>query len=162
MKAIHPHNDALVVSLKVTNNLVHRVLIDNGSSVDVFFKSALDKMNLEGAKLKPVKKPLYNFAGERIDAERIITLLTTLGEAPQQVIRMIDCCQSTFSLQCNPKSADLERNTSGNLNLPHDYVVPYPLRNQHGLRRPNRSKSMLCGSGPKEKKPGFSINSLLD
>ena len=90
LKVIHPHNDALVISLKVANNLVHRVLVDNGSSVDVLFKSALDKMNLEGAKLKPVKTPLYGFAGERVDAEGIITLPVTLGEAPRQVLRMID------------------------------------------------------------------------
>ena len=50
-RVLHPHKDALVVSLKITNNLVHRILIDNGSSTDVIFKSALDKMNLEGAVL---------------------------------------------------------------------------------------------------------------
>ena len=47
LNVIHLHNDALVVSLKVANNLVHRVLVNNGSSVDVLFKSALDKMNIE-------------------------------------------------------------------------------------------------------------------
>ena len=78
LKVIHPHNDALVVSLKVANNLVHRVLVDNGSSVDILFKSALAKMNLEGAKLKPVKTSLYDFAGKRVDAEGIITLHLTL------------------------------------------------------------------------------------
>ena len=86
----HPHNDALVVSLKVANNLVHRILVDNGSSVDVLFKGALDKMNLDGAKLRPVKTPLYGFTGERVDVEGLITLPVTMDEVPRQVIRMID------------------------------------------------------------------------
>ena len=49
-KENHPLNDVLVFSLKMANNLVHRILMDNESSTDVLFKSALDKINLEGAK----------------------------------------------------------------------------------------------------------------
>ena len=81
LKVIHPHNDVLVVSPKVANNLVHCIPVDNGSSMDVLFRSTLDKMNLQGVKLRPVKTPLYGFVGERIDAEGIITLLVTLREA---------------------------------------------------------------------------------
>ena len=31
----HPHNDALVVSIRVRDYNTHRVLVDNGSSVDI-------------------------------------------------------------------------------------------------------------------------------
>ena len=89
-RVLHPHNDALVVSLKIAKNHVHRILIDNGSSTDVIFKSALDKMNLEGAILRPVKTPLYGFSGEQVEAEGMITLPVTMGEAPAQTIRMIN------------------------------------------------------------------------
>ncbi|XP_024029279.1 uncharacterized protein LOC112093925 [Morus notabilis] len=57
-KLLHPHNDAIVVSLQVANSLVHRILIDNESSVDILFKDALNKINLGGAKLTPVNTSL--------------------------------------------------------------------------------------------------------
>ena len=33
----HPHDDALVVSVRVGDYNVHRVLVDNGSSVDILY-----------------------------------------------------------------------------------------------------------------------------
>ncbi|XP_048502935.1 uncharacterized protein LOC104896471 [Beta vulgaris subsp. vulgaris] len=40
------HHDGLVVSLTVSNCLMKRVLIDNGSSTNIIFKSALESMGL--------------------------------------------------------------------------------------------------------------------
>ena len=47
-RVLHPHNNAIVVSTSLANNLVRRILIDNGSSADIIFKSALDRMKLSG------------------------------------------------------------------------------------------------------------------
>ena len=33
----HPHDDALVVSIRIENYNMHRVLIDNGSSADILY-----------------------------------------------------------------------------------------------------------------------------
>ena len=33
----HPHNDALVVNIRVGDYNMHRVLVDNGSSVDILY-----------------------------------------------------------------------------------------------------------------------------
>ena len=33
----HPHDDALVVSIRIEDYNMHRVLIDNGSSVDILY-----------------------------------------------------------------------------------------------------------------------------
>jgi hypothetical protein len=32
-----PHNDALVVALTITNHNVHRILVDDSSSVDILY-----------------------------------------------------------------------------------------------------------------------------
>ena len=36
----HPHNNALVVSIRVGNYNVHRMLVDNGSSADILYYPA--------------------------------------------------------------------------------------------------------------------------
>ncbi|GMN67570.1 hypothetical protein TIFTF001_036630 [Ficus carica] len=41
-----PHDDALVLTLNVSNCEVGRILVDNGSSADVFFLSTLREMEL--------------------------------------------------------------------------------------------------------------------
>ena len=66
---IHPHMDALVVTLSVANGKVFRILIDIGSSVDILFASAFRQMNVGGTKTHPIKTPLYGFGGERVYAE---------------------------------------------------------------------------------------------
>ena len=38
----YPHDDTLVITLKVATGKVARTLVDTGSSVDIIFKSALD------------------------------------------------------------------------------------------------------------------------
>ena len=50
----HPHDDPLVVHAIVANKTVHWVLVDNGSSVDIIFASAFDKMGIGREKLEPV------------------------------------------------------------------------------------------------------------
>ena len=43
----HPHDDPLVIRAVVANKTIHRVLVDNGSSADIIFASAFDKMGSE-------------------------------------------------------------------------------------------------------------------
>ena len=37
----HPHDDALVVSIRIEDYNMHRVLVDNGSSADILYYPAL-------------------------------------------------------------------------------------------------------------------------
>ena len=42
----HPHNDALLITMVIGNMNVHRVLVDNGSSVNILMYSTYEKMGL--------------------------------------------------------------------------------------------------------------------
>ena len=44
----HPHSDALVVSALIGNIYVHRLLVDNGSSVNILAYNTYQKMKLAG------------------------------------------------------------------------------------------------------------------
>ena len=50
----HPHDDPLVIRAIVANKTVHRVMIDNGSSADVIYASAFEKMGIGREKLESV------------------------------------------------------------------------------------------------------------
>ena len=62
----HPHDDPLVVRAVVANKTVHRVLVDNGSSADIIFASAFDKMSIGRERLEPVNTHLRGFSGEKV------------------------------------------------------------------------------------------------
>ena len=80
----HPHDDPLVVRAVMANKMVHRVLIDNGSSADIIFASAFDKMGIGREKLEPVNTHLRGFSGEKVLPLGSIQLVLTLGEPPCQ------------------------------------------------------------------------------
>ena len=80
----HPHDDSLVVRAIVANTTVHRVLVDNGSSADIIFASAFDKMGIGREKLDPVSTHLRGFSGEKVLPLGSIQLVLTLGEPPCQ------------------------------------------------------------------------------
>ena len=45
----HPHDDALVVSIRVGDYNVHRMLVDNGSSADILYYPAFQQMGINRA-----------------------------------------------------------------------------------------------------------------
>ena len=80
----HPHDDLLVVRVVVANKTVHRVLVDNGSSADIIFASALDKMGIRRERLEPVNTHLRGFSEEKVLPLGSIKLVFTLGDPPCQ------------------------------------------------------------------------------
>ena len=80
----HPHDDPLVIRAIVANTTVHRVLVDNGSSADIIFASAFDKMGIRREKLEPVSSHIRGFSGEKVLPLGSIQLVLTLGEPPYQ------------------------------------------------------------------------------
>ncbi|XP_074323051.1 uncharacterized protein LOC141659995 [Apium graveolens] len=56
------HNEALVVTLDIFDNKVRRMLIENGSSVNILFKHTVDRMHLRSVRSKDCREdPLYGF-----------------------------------------------------------------------------------------------------
>ena len=80
----HPHDDPLVIRAVVANKTNHQVLVDNGSSADIIFTSALDKMGIGRERLEPVSTHLRGFSGEKVLPLGAIQLVLTLGDPPCQ------------------------------------------------------------------------------
>ena len=86
----HPHCDALVIKAMIANNNVHRILVDNGSSVDILYYKAFERMRLKVNGLKPSSNPIYIFIGDFVIPLGVISLPMTLGEYPRQFCVMAD------------------------------------------------------------------------
>jgi len=71
-----PHDDALVIRIDVGNYELSRIMIDTGSSVDVFFYDAFKKMGHLDSELQGKKMPLTGFAGDTTFSLRTIQLPT--------------------------------------------------------------------------------------
>ena len=82
----HPHDDPLVIRAVIANKTIHRVLVDNGSSTDIIFASAFDKIGIGREKLEPVNAYLRGFSGERVLPLGSTQLVLTLGDPPCQAI----------------------------------------------------------------------------
>nr|XP_017228021.1 PREDICTED: uncharacterized protein LOC108203549 [Daucus carota subsp. sativus] len=79
----HPHNDALVVAMRIATMNVHRVFVDNGSSVNILYYDTYKKMGLPDKDMTAENLYVYGFGGEAIKAKGTIRLPVILGEAPR-------------------------------------------------------------------------------
>ncbi|KAK3019643.1 hypothetical protein RJ639_005005 [Escallonia herrerae] len=85
-----PHDDPLVIIVRAGNFDVKRVLIDNGSSVEILFFDAFKKMNIPTDRLRKMDTPLYGFSNHPVAAEGIIALPVAIDTPPAQANFILD------------------------------------------------------------------------
>ena len=78
----HPHDDAIVITLLITDYTTRRVLINNGSSTDILYYPAFQQMRLGRDQLRPVCSPLIGFGGMKVQPVGTITLPVVVGSYP--------------------------------------------------------------------------------
>ena len=83
----HPHDDTLVVSVRVGDYNVHRLLVDNGNSADILYYPAFQQVGIDRACLIPTNAPLVGFGGTKVFLLGASTLSITVGNYPQQITR---------------------------------------------------------------------------
>ncbi|KAK3014196.1 hypothetical protein RJ639_008697 [Escallonia herrerae] len=94
-----PHDYPLVVTLRVGNFDVKRIVVDNGSSAEVLFYEAFQKMNIPSDRLRKMDTPLYGFSNQPVAVEGIIALPVAIGTPPTQAKLMLD-----FVVVCVPSA----------------------------------------------------------
>ena len=58
-----PYNDVLVLSLRVQEYDMRRILIDPGSSSEIMYAGLFDNLGLKKSDLRPTSIPLFGFGG---------------------------------------------------------------------------------------------------
>ena len=71
---LQPHNDALVVTLKIGGYDVKRVLIDQGNAVEVMYPDLYKGLKLKPENLTAYDSPLVSFEGKTVTPKGMIRL----------------------------------------------------------------------------------------
>ena len=96
------HNDPLVILLNIEEFNTKRILVDNGSSVDIIYLPAFQQLKLDPKRLHPFESPLISFSGDRVYPKGIVTLTITVRTYPRQLTRQLDIlvvdCPSSYNI----------------------------------------------------------------
>ena len=127
----HPYDDAIVITLLISDYTTRRVLVDNGSSVDILYYPALQQMRLGRDQLYLVNSPLVGFGGVKVQPVGTIMLPIVVRAYPQQITKevnflVVDCTSSYNAIIGRPTLNSWKVVTSTyhlSIKFPTDYGV---------------------------------------
>ena len=79
----HPHTKALVITVRMNNINVHRMLVNNDSAADILYWDAYKSTGLTENDFCLMTSPLYEFTGDHVIPKGTIKLVFTEGEHPK-------------------------------------------------------------------------------
>ena len=82
---IQPHDDALVIALRIGGYDVKRVMVDQGSAVEIIYPDLYKGSNLKSKDLTPYSSPLVSFEGKLIIPKGQIRLHVQTGSEVVEV-----------------------------------------------------------------------------
>ncbi|XP_057452750.1 uncharacterized protein LOC130744596 [Lotus japonicus] len=98
-----PHdNYPIVVTLCVNNYVTKKVFLDQGSSADIIYGDAFERLGLKESDLKPYTGCLVGFTGDRAKVRGYVELDTAFGEGEYvkkfQVKYLVLPCKATYNV----------------------------------------------------------------
>ncbi|XP_077242504.1 uncharacterized protein LOC143883019 [Tasmannia lanceolata] len=139
-----PHNDAMVIDMIISNLLVKKVLVDNGSSADILYYHAFKQMGIPEDRLKPFNSHLYGFSGNIVPVEGSIELPVWIGNAPRHSFAMIEFlvvkAQSTYNAILGRPGQNLLRAITSTYHQKMKFITPEGIREVRG----NQIQSREC------------------
>jgi len=80
-KAIDPkQDDPMVITVEIENFAVKKVLVDQGSSIDILYWETFKKLQIPEQQMLPFVDEIVGFSGERVQTRGYVDLYTTFGE----------------------------------------------------------------------------------
>ena len=147
----YPHDGPIVIKAIVANKMIHKVLVDNGSSADIIFALAFDKIGIRREKLGPVNACLRGFFGERVLPLGSIQLVLSLGDPPCQATTtvrfLIVDAPSVYNMLLGRPSLNAIRAIPSANHM----VIKFPTTNGVGMVRGNHRIDRECYSASMKK-----------
>ena len=110
---IQPHDDALVVTLRIGGFDVKRVLVDSGSAVEIMYPDLYKGLNLTPEDLTAYDSPLLSFEGKLVTPKGLIRLPVQTGAEVVEVnFIVVDAYSPYTAIVARPWIHSLEAVTS--------------------------------------------------
>ena len=153
----HPQDDPLVIRAVTANKIVHKVLVNNGISIDIIFAPAFDKMGIEMEKIESVNAHLRGFSRERVLPLGSIQLVLTLGDPPCQAITAVRFLIVDAPLAYNILLGKPSLNAVRAIPSAYHMVIKIPTTNGVGMVQGNQLLARECYSASVNQKAVSSI-----
>ena len=96
-----PHNDPLVIMLNREGFNTKRILMDNGSSVDIIYLSAFQQLKLDPRRLRSFDSPLVSFSEDMVYPRGIVMLKVTVETYSMQLTHRLDFLEVDYPSSYN-------------------------------------------------------------
>jgi ribonuclease HI len=143
-KVVHPHDDALVVTLEIAGYSTRRVLIDNGSSADIIYLTAFQQMRIGKDQLRPIETPLVGFAGTSVYPLGIIALQIIAGTYPKQATKRVEFLVVDCPLAYNVIIGRPTLNRLRAVTSTYHLLVRFPTENGIGEMKGDQAMAKEC------------------
>ena len=143
---IQPHDDALVIILRIGGYDVKRVMVDQGSAAEIMYPDLFKGLNLRTEDLTPYSSPLVSFEGKVIIPKGQIRLpvQTGFGNGGSRFYRSI-CIFSLYSNCCQTLASYFR---SGFFHPTSEDQVPIRRQNRRNTGRSNHGATVHGCSHP--------------
>jgi len=79
----HQQDDPMVITVEIENYAVKKVLVDQGSFVDILYWATYKKLQLPDTAMVPYDEPICGFSGEQVSTRGYIDLHTVFRDGTQ-------------------------------------------------------------------------------
>ena len=100
---IQPHDDALVITLRIGGYDVKRVMVDQGNAAEIMYPDLYKGLNLKAENLMPYSSPLVSFEGKIIILKGQIRLpMQTSSETVKVDFIVVDAYSPYIAIVARP------------------------------------------------------------
>ena len=151
----HPHNDALVLALKMGPHRVKRVLVDAGSSADILFFTAFINMGYGVHDIKQYKTPtpLTGFTGNTVYPMGYVTVPVLFGQAPKVIATSIEFLvidiPSVYNAIIGRRTLHRIRGVPSSYHLKLKFPTEHGIGEERGFQNISRECNKMPQASPK-------------
>ncbi|XP_021812974.1 uncharacterized protein LOC110755955 [Prunus avium] len=163
---IYPHNDPMIIRAEIAEFDVGRILIDNGSSVNVIFADAFKELGIDDSQVNRQLSPLLSFSGDLVQPIGSVSLSISFGTAPRRTMvydqfLVVDCPTAYNVIVGRTALTAIKAHLS-----PHMLLMKFPTCYGTGAIRGNQLSARNCyatalkSAAPHKQKETFTVADL--
>ncbi|XP_075670352.1 uncharacterized protein LOC142640145 [Castanea sativa] len=135
-----PHDDALVVAIRIGGYDVKRVLVDDGSGAEIMYPDLFNGLKLKDDDLEKYDSPLVGFDGKPVIPQGMIRLPVQVEDAEVQVNFIVVRAYSPYTVILARPWLYAMGAVSSTLHV----KVKYPIRGKVGVLHDSQSVARQC------------------